>query len=144
MPQTNVSAQFTKLMSKLLAQHKKHLAIISKSTAKVAEIEGLFQQFGVSLQAPKTAAKRGRPAKQPPQGKKAKGRRTRGHYDQTAAEFVLGLLKDKSLTTKEANAAWAEAGRGGKADNTLLTLTKSKRIKRQKVRDGAGSEYSLA
>ena len=141
MPRSDVTAQFAKMMDKLLTQRKKHLAIIAKNSAKVAEIEGLFEQFGVTLEAPKPAAKVGRPAKKM---KKATGRLQRGHFDQTAAEFVLELLKGKSLTTKEINAAWATTGRGGRADNTLMVLTKAKKIKRQKVKGGAGSQYSVA
>jgi hypothetical protein len=145
MPRADVTAQFTKAMSKLLNQRKKHLAIIAKNSAKVAEIEGLFQQFGVSLELSKPAAKVGRPkGKVGRPAKKANGRRTRGVFTETAAEFVLGLLKGKSLTTKEINAAWAKTSRGGRADNTLMVLTKAKKVKRQKVKDGAGSQYSVA
>jgi len=126
-------------MAKLLTQHKKHLTVIAKSTAKVAEIEGLFQQFGVSLAGPKPVAKAVKPAK------KAKGRRKRGVFAETAEQFVLGLLKGgKSLGTADLNKAWKKACRGGKADNALTKLTKTKQIKREKVKGVQGSHYRLA
>ena len=140
MPRSDVTAQFAKMMDKLLTQRKKHLAIIAKNSAKVAEIEGLFEQFGVTLEAPKPVAKVGRPAKKM---KKATGRRQRGVFSETADQFVLGLLKGKTITTAELTAAWAKSGRGGRVDNTLTKLTKAKQIKRETVKDGQGSEYSL-
>lgn len=82
----------------------------------------------------KTKGKRGK--------KKAAGKR-RKRYDQTADEFVLGLLKGKTLTTAELNAAWDKAGRGGKVDNVLTKLVKSGQVKRSKL-DGQGSNYALA
>jgi hypothetical protein len=141
MPRTDATKQLTKALSKLMAQRKKYLAIVAKNSAKVAEIEALFGQFGVSLEAPKPVAKRVKTAKK---ATKAKGRRPRGVFPETSAEFVLGLLKSKSLTTAQINAAWVKTGRGGRADTTLMNLTKAKKIKRAKVADGQGSEYSLA
>ncbi len=70
-------------------------------------------------------------------------RRTRRRFDQTAAEFLLGLLKGRKLTTAEVNAAWKKAGRGGKADVTLMQLVKAKKLKRAKVKGGRGSRYGV-
>jgi DNA-binding transcriptional regulator YiaG len=68
--------------------------------------------------------------------------RRRGVFIQTAEEFVLGLLKGrKTLTTGEINAAWKKTGRLGNADNTLSKMTREKKVKRTKVKDGRGSEY---
>jgi hypothetical protein len=139
MPRTNAAAAFAKVMSKLMAQRKKHLAVIARSSAKVAEVDGMFAKFGISLEAAKPVAKGGK------QAKKAKGRRRRGTFKQTAEEFVLGLLKGgRSLTTAALNQAWKKAGRGGKADNTLTKLFQGKQVKRQKAKEGKGSVYSVA
>ena len=72
-------------------------------------------------------------------------RRRRGTFKQTAEQLVLSLLQGgKALTTAELTAAWKRAGRGGKVDNTLTKLVKSKKIKRRKVQGGRGSRYTLA
>jgi DNA-binding transcriptional regulator YiaG len=70
--------------------------------------------------------------------------RRRGVYSQTAEEFVLGLLKGrKKLTTGEINAAWKKSGHKHNADNTLSKMTREKKVKRTKVKDGRGSEYRV-
>jgi len=67
----------------------------------------------------------------------------RGTFKQTAAEFVLGLIKSKKATTSGAiNMAWKKAGRGGNADNTLYKLVGEKTLKRVKIKDGRGSVYT--
>jgi hypothetical protein len=138
MPRTNPVATFAKVTSKLLAQRKKHLAIVAKSSAKVAEIEGMFSEFGITLDGGKPTAN----GKQ--RGRKA-GRRKRGVFKETADEFILGLLKGgKSLSTAELGKAWKKAGRGGKADNTLTKLVHARQLKRQKAKEGKGSVYSAA
>ncbi|MCG3178631.1 MAG: hypothetical protein BIFFINMI_00959 [Phycisphaerae bacterium] len=79
-------------------------------------------------------------------GRKTAGRKRgrRGSYAQTADQFVLALLKGKSLTTADLTAAWKKAGRGGKVDNVLTKLAKAGQVKRAKVSGGQGSNYSLA
>ena len=134
MPRSDVTAKFATTMSKLLDERMKRLAIIAKQTAKVAEIEGLFERFGMSLEARTPGRKAG--AKK---AVKAGGRRKRGHFKQTATEFILELLKGKALTTKEINVAWTKAGRGGRADTTLMNMAKAETIRRSKVASSAGS-----
>ena len=139
MPRINAAAAFAKVMNKLMAQRQKHLDIIAKSSAKLAEIEGLFARFGISLEAAKPAAKVARRAK------KAKGRHQRGVFSQNADEFVLSLLKTgKPVSTADINRAWTKAGRGGSANNTLTKLFKAKKLKRQKAKGVRGSVYSVA
>jgi hypothetical protein len=136
MPKQSSATALAQLIEELRQDRQSHVEAL-------AELDATLARFGIAADAPRRrGGKPGRPTAV--SGKTSpKHRRKRGHYDQTATEFVLGLLKGKSLTTKEVNAAWAKAGRGGKADNTLLTLANAKQIKRAKIKDGRGSEYSL-
>lgn len=69
----------------------------------------------------------------------------RGRSKQTAAEFILSLLKGrKSLTSTEINAAWKKSGRPRNADNTLSLMVKAKQLKRAKLKGRKGSEYRAA
>ena len=79
-----------------------------------------------------------KPAAVKPAGKKS------GQYAQTAGEFVLGLLKGKTLTTQQLAEAWKKAGRGGTVDNPLSALTKAGKLKRETLGHKKGSNYSLA
>jgi len=76
----------------------------------------------------------------PVQKKKGK----RGVFKQTAQEFILGLLKDKTLTSSDLKAAWQKAGRGGTVDSDLSNLFKAGKITREKLGGRLGSKYSLA
>ena len=68
----------------------------------------------------------------------------RGKFNQTAADFILSLLKGrKSLTSAEINVVWKKAGRGKNADNTLSLMVKAKKLKRTKLKVGKGSEYRV-
>ena len=42
------------------------------------------------------------------------------------------------------NAAWVESGRKAKADNTLTLMFKAKKLKRVKLKEGRGSNYTVA
>jgi DNA-binding transcriptional regulator YiaG len=65
-----------------------------------------------------------------------------GKGKQTAAEFILSLLKGrKSLTSTAINAVWKKAGRAGNADNTLSLMAKAKKVKRTKLKGQRGSAY---
>jgi DNA-binding transcriptional regulator YiaG len=69
----------------------------------------------------------------------------RGRVEQTAAEFILSLLKGrKSLTSTEINAAWKKSGRPRNADNTLSLMVKARKLKRTKRKGQRGSEYRAA
>jgi len=126
-------------LNDLRAQRQAHLDAL-------AEIDDLFTKFGINTTA---APHRGREPSRPVAGarpvatpKRRKGKR--GHFDQTADEFVLGLLKGKSMTTAEVNGAWKEAGRGARADTTLSNLTKAKKLKKSKIKGAMGSAYTVA
>ena len=111
----------TKALGKLVAQR-------DALNRQIAELQAISEP-----QAPRPAAKR------------VKGKRKRGSFKETAEQMVLGLLAGgKSMATAEINAAWKKAGRGGSADSTLGKLVKAKKLKRQKVKKGKGSAYSLA
>jgi len=63
---------------------------------------------------------------------------------QTAQEFVAALVKEnKGITSGQINAAWAEAGRPGKADNTLSLMVNADKLKRTPLKGARGSTYRL-
>lgn len=136
MPQKSAVTTLSALIDDLRRQRQVHADAL-------AEIDALFVQYGVTPHLPKHRGRRGRKP-----GRAAapatKGRRARGVFKQTAPEFVLALLKKKPLMTAQINAAWIKAGRGGRADTTLMNLANSGTIKRQKVKDIQGSQYALA
>jgi chorismate mutase len=114
----------------------------------IAQLQALAGQFGkvVAAEAPaKPVRRRRRKAKAvkvmakplAPKGK-------RGYFRVNAATFVLGLLRGRTLTTKEIVARWRRAGRGGKADNVLTQLVKAGQVKREKIAGEQGSKYSVA
>ena len=83
--------------------------------------------------------------KAPEARKRREARRKRRHFSQTAEEMILGLLKGgRALTTAKINVAWKKAGRAASADATLGQLVKAGKLRREKVKKGKGSNYSLA
>lgn len=74
----------------------------------------------------------------------AKTRTVRKTYAVTADEFVLGLLKGKTLTTRQLGEAWKNAGRGGPVDAQLSRLVKLGKLNRKPLGGKLGSNYSLA
>lgn len=150
MAQSQLTKQLVQLIADLQAERQQH-------EDAIADIDAALGHFGIVTEAParrgrrpgrKKVAKR-RTAKKKTSKKKAgtkKGRRRRGRgaYSQTADEFVLGLLKGKTLTTKQVNDAWTRARRAGKADNTLSKLSKDKKVKRQNIKGARGSQYTAA
>jgi hypothetical protein len=124
-------------LADLRAQRQGHLDALAK-------IDAIFAKYGISAT---PATRRGRKPGRPAGVSKAvapKKRRQRGHFDQTAEEFVLGLVKGKTLTTAEVNTAWTKAGRGATANTTLSKLVHAKKLKKSKVKGGRGSNYSVA
>jgi hypothetical protein len=93
--------------------------------------------YGLAGAAPKLAARQAAT-------KTSKKPAKRGKFAVTAGEFILGLLKDKALSTRQVNEAWTKAGRGGVADSDLSILAKAGKIKREKLGGKLGSNYSLA
>jgi hypothetical protein len=75
---------------------------------------------------------------------KAKGAHKRKKYDQTAEQFILGLVAGKGAISSDINKAWMAAGRTGRADNTLNKMLKAGKLKRQKIVGTKGSMYTVA
>ena len=132
MPKFSPIVSLDKILSKLVKQRQEHVDALAK-------LDAIFAKYGINPAkaakqtveaAPRLATKKGR-------------RRRRGRFAQTAEAFVLGLLKGKSLTGAEVNAAWTDAGRKARADTTLSLMTKKKLIKRVAVKGGRGSNYSV-
>ena len=74
--------------------------------------------------------------------KPAAATRKRGQFKQTAEQSVLAWLKGrKALTSAQINAAWAQEGRLGNADNSLSLMVKARKLKRTKLKGQRGSEY---
>jgi hypothetical protein len=70
--------------------------------------------------------------------------RTRKSYPLTAEQFVGKLAAGKGATTAEINKAWKQAGRTGRADNTLNKMFKAGKLKREKLKGQKGSRYTVA
>ena len=68
----------------------------------------------------------------------------RGHFKETAAQFILGQVKGMGATTAQINKAWKAAGRGATASPNLSTLFKAKKLKREPLKGEKGFLYSLA
>ena len=89
-----------------------------------------------------------KPGKKPAAAKKpaVKAAKTvkRKKYEQTADQFILGLVAGKGAATAAINKAWVSAGRTGRADNTLNKMVKAGKLKKQKVEGERGSVYTAA
>jgi hypothetical protein len=112
----------------------------------IAEIDAAFESLGLTPAKPKKRkGRRGRPKGS---GKKKTAKKTkRRKFKTTANELVLATVKKagkKGATGAEITKAWKAAKRPGDAYNTLGELTKSKKIKRQKVKGERGSRYFAA
>lgn len=133
MPRTTSPATLAKMISQLRADRQ-------KLADQLAAIDATFEQLGINAEA---AARRGRPKGAAPKAKQGR-RGKRGHYDQTAEEFILGLLKAKKQGSGEINKAWKEVGRKGTANNALTLMFKAKKIKRKEEKGARGGVYSVA
>lgn len=110
---------------------------------KIAEIEGLM-----GVQPPvvirRKGGRRGRKAAAVAPAP-AVGRRKRGTFKVTGEQMILNLLSGgKVMITRELNAAWQQAKRGGTADTTLGKLVAARLLRRQKIVGAKGSRYTLA
>ena len=138
MAKSTTSSQLAQLMKQLLAERQEHVDAIDA-------IDQTFEKLGISPR--RTRRRPGRPkgAKTRKATKRSHKRGKRGTYRKTADELILGLFTGgKKLSTAQIVAKWHQAGRGGKADNTLTKLVSQKKLKREKIKGGRGSEYSLA
>jgi septal ring factor EnvC (AmiA/AmiB activator) len=112
-----------------------------KLSAQIAELESALGKPAAVAAAPK-AARRGR---RPKAAKAAKPLvRKRKSYPLTADQFVGKLVAGKGATTAEINKAWKQAGRTGRADNTLNKMFKAGKLKREKLKGQKGSKYTVA
>jgi hypothetical protein len=76
---------------------------------------------------------------------KVSRRRRRRSFETNAEEMVLTFVKGhRNPTTQDINRHWKSEGRGHTADNTLSKLTKEKKLKREPLKEGRGSRYTLA
>lgn len=127
------------LVTKLQADRNGHLDAI-------AQIDAAFDALGITM--PK-AKKRGRGRKKAVAvkrfAKKKTAKRTkRRKFRVTASQLVLATIKKagaKGATGDQINKAWKAAGRPGNAYNTLGSLVKAKKIKREKIKGSKGSVY---
>jgi hypothetical protein len=145
----HISTDLPTRIQKLLEDRQTH-------EAAIGHIDEVLASVGSALGAPIAPPKRGpgRPAASsvvaaPPAPAAAKkprrGRRSRGSYATTGDDSVLAFIKaNKSPTTKDIKAHWAEEGRGGTADNVLSKLYREKKIKRLPLPGERGSRYAVA
>jgi len=134
MPRFSPFVSLERSLAKLVAERQTHADAL-------ARIDALFGKFGVGIAAAAPVAAAVAVAPVPATvGKSRKGKRSKV----TAEEFMLSLLSGPSMITGDINKAWIAAGRKGRADNTLMILTKKKAVKRVPVKVGKGSTYSVA
>lgn len=121
------------LVAKLQADRKAHLDAI-------AQIDAAFEAFGITM--PKT--KRGKGKKKAGTTKKTDKATKRKKFKTTANELVLATIKKagaKGATGVQIGKSWKAAGRPGDAYNTLSSLVKEKKVKREKIKGSRGSVY---
>jgi hypothetical protein len=122
-------------------------AVLAAALVRIDEtLNGIGALLGTSPA--QTPARRGRPPKRAfstPPVSRPRPKRGRGSYDVTAEDFVLDIVaQDKNPTTREINAKWTAVGRGHTADNTLVKLVKTGRLRRIPLDGQRGSRYQLA
>ena len=136
MARSTTSSQLATMVKQLLAERQEHADAVDA-------IDQALAQLGISAQPAKRQPGRPNGAKIRKVTWKASKRGKRGSYKKTADEFVLGLFTGgQKLTTAQIKAKWSQAGRGGKPDNALTKLVSQKKVRRQKIKGGRGSEYS--
>jgi hypothetical protein len=143
MPKLSPAMAFEKYLSQLLSKRSEYVNGLQ-------EIDGLFSKWGIKVEPPNGRGRKpGRPKMSQistvmvaPAAGNGRKRRKRGRFSHTADEFILSLLQgDKKLETKDINAAWKAAGRGGRADQPLAKMVKDGKLKRMKVKGERGSRY---
>jgi hypothetical protein len=145
MPRLTPQTQFTRMMERLLTQRKQFVTQMGKAAAKVAEIDRLFAQFGIDLNAataprPAAAQRGGRGVQPAPKA----GRRQHRKYQTTAEQSILAFVKAQgNPSTADINKHWQSESRGGKADNTLTRLFTDKKLTRTKIKGERGSRYTI-
>ena len=122
-------------IQKLLADRQSHLDAIDR-------IESTLSRVGAALM--QTAPRRGRPPKAAAADQPRKRRRRR-RYATTGDESILGFIRqNKNPTTQQIKQHWQSEHRGGSADNVLSRLVSVGQLKREALKEGRGSRYSIA
>lgn len=119
--------------------------------AKFAEMDTLFDELGVPLGGQTPASAKGRPGRKPgrPAGSTAASATRKGKRKQfktTAADSVLGFIKSrgsKGATSAEIGKHWKAEGRAAQPFITLGQLVKARKLKKQQIKDGRGSRYTV-
>ncbi len=107
----------------------------------IAQIDAAFGELGIT---PPKTKKRGRGKKKAVAKKKTAKATRRKKFKMTASALVLATIKKagaKGATGGQIGKAWKAAGRPGDAYNTLGSLVKEKKIKRDKIKGSKGSVY---
>ena len=107
--------------------------------ARLHHIESTFADLGISAES--GAPRRGR---KPGRAKASRGgrRRKRRSFALSGEASVLGFVKKHGTpNAAEVNKHWSGEGRGGKADNALSKLVKTRKLKRVAARGERGGRY---
>ena len=133
-------------VQQLLDERQQHEDAILKINKTLADISALLGTGPAAKASPKAAAKSATKATATaaPSPSPAKGRRKRQKFAVTGEQFILAFVKEKrNPTTKQINAHWTQAGRGGPAASLLSNMVKNKKLKRKSLGGKLGSEFSL-
>lgn len=146
MANTSPAPSITQRVQRLLDERRRHMdqvAVIDKTLGQIHSLLGLSGKataggFGSAAKPAGTKAPVGRPP-----GKSGKRRRRRrGRFETSAEQSILSFVqKQGNPSTREIQAHWQGEGRGGKADNTLSKLVKSKKLNREPLPNQRGSRY---
>ena len=116
----------------LLAQRQEHLDALT-------EIEATLERVQVALRGNGSAAPAGLRTQT---GNK---RRRRSRHGVSGEDSILAFItQQKNPTSQEIEKHWKSEGRGGAAANMLTKLFKEKTVKREPLKEGRGSRYTLA
>jgi hypothetical protein len=142
MPRIALSrASLTALQAEIQRRTKGLAKKIAERDALSRQIEEIEALLGARPAGRRKGGRRGGRKAAAPAGK----RRKRGHFKITGEQMILNLLSGgKVMITRELNAAWKAAKRGGTADTTLGKLVAARQLKRQKIVGAKGSRYTLA
>ena len=109
--------ELARIIRQLQAERQQHADAI-------AAIDEQFEQHGIAAEPRKKRRGRRRGPGRPKGSMIRKvGKKKRRTFSKTADEFILDLLKGRSMTTGEINAKWRQTKRGGNADTTLSRLS---------------------
>ena len=143
------SLNLVQLIHTLEAQKAEHAAAAAAVAGTLEQIGGLLGSLlggqRAAIAAPTTKSKpAAKLAAAKPAGKPGRrGRRTK--FAKTGEETVLAFIeKEGNPSTSEIQAHWKSEGRSGASDNSISTLMKKKKLKREENKTGRGSRYTIA